>query len=97
MSQSGGFADCGRAASVPRTQLRWKFPDFNRRLSDGCRNRVGAVGALGALDGLAIAERDLDLAGLLLLGLGDPDLQHAAVEVGVDCVGVDAVGQGERA
>ena len=70
-------------------------------VSDGCRSRVGVVGvnvgAFGAFDGLAIAQLDLDLSGLPLLGLWDLDLQHAAVEVGLDCVGVHAVRQGKRA
>ena len=68
-----------------------------------CDGRWGASGGgLGALDRLrvvsgALAEADLDLAGFLLFGLGDLDLEHAAVEVGLHAVGVDAVGEGERA
>jgi hypothetical protein len=40
---------------------------------------------------------DLDAARLALLGLRDPYLEHAVVEGGADLVGVDAVGQRQRA
>ena len=58
------------------------------------RLRVAAVGALDRLGVVgAGSERDLDLPGFLLLGLGDPDLEHAAIEVGLDPVGVDSSGR----
>src|SRR3954470_23457497 len=41
--------------------------------------------------------RDRDLARLGLLGLRDPDLEHAAVEVRLDGLGVDALRQRQRA
>src|SRR5690348_6002386 len=72
----------------------------------GCWDWVAAVGlwvaGVGALDGLGVvgwagAEGDLDLPAFLLFGLGDPDLEHAAVKVGLHSVWVDAVGEGERA
>src|SRR5690242_4681692 len=61
--------------------------------------RVAGVGALDRFGvvGWARAEGDLDLPGLFLFGFGDSDLEHAAVEVGLHRIGVDAVGEGERA
>src|SRR3954447_22715944 len=43
------------------------------------------------------ADADRDLARLALLGLGDVDLEHAAVEARRDGLGVDALGQRQRA
>src|SRR5687768_2425391 len=40
---------------------------------------------------------DRDPMRLALLGLRDPDLQHAVLELGRDAVGVDPVGQAQRA
>src|SRR5690349_6589198 len=40
---------------------------------------------------------DGDLARLALFGLGDTDLEHAAVDVRIDRFGADAVGHGQRA
>src|ERR671925_416546 len=53
----------------------------------------------GALDGggRAVAARNLDAAWLALLGLGDPHLEDAVVELGLDAVGVDAIRQAQRA
>src|SRR5215211_4465236 len=44
-----------------------------------------------------VADADRDLARLALLGLRDPHLEHAAVEAGRDGLGVDALGQRQRA
>src|SRR5579884_1626987 len=53
---------------------------------------------LRALDRLGLtAQRDLDLARLMLLGLGDPHLEHPVLEAGLDAVGVHALGQRQRA
>src|SRR5947208_1977278 len=61
------------------------------------RPASGGRRGLVALDGLLAAVGDGDPAGLALLGLGDPDLEHAAVEARRHGVGVDALGQGQRA
>src|SRR4051812_7379370 len=60
---------------------------------------LAAPGAVGLLRAARLERlgRDRDLARLGLLGLRDADLEHAAVEVGLDGFGVDAVGQGQRA
>jgi hypothetical protein len=71
-------------------------------LSD-CGYRVSAVRLrlrrAGVFDclGVVTAELDLHLAGLSLLRLGDRDLKHTAVEVSLDAVRVDAIGEGEGA
>src|SRR4051794_1165413 len=49
------------------------------------------------LDGALAGAVDGDPARLALLGLGDADLEHAAVEAGGHGLGVDALGQGQRA
>src|SRR5215218_1574463 len=61
-----------------------------RRLASGGRRR------LVPLDGLLATLGDRDAARLALLGLGDADLEHAAIEARLDGVGVDALGQGQR-
>src|SRR3954464_5548512 len=54
-------------------------------------------GSLGGLDRLlAAADADRDLARLALRGLRDADLEHAAVEAGLDGLGVHALGERER-
>src|SRR4051812_44129008 len=52
---------------------------------------------LAALDGLLAGVGDGDPARLALLGLRDADLEHPAVEARRHGVGVDALGQGQRA
>src|SRR5437763_181897 len=53
---------------------------------------------IGALDRVRlVADLDRDAARLALLGLRDPHLQDAAVEARLDRVGVDALGQRQRA
>src|SRR5205823_9792586 len=53
---------------------------------------------LALLDRGALAPHsDLHPAALALLGLGDPDLEHAVLELGANPLGVDALGQGQRA
>src|SRR5579862_3838968 len=66
-----------------------------------CHAAAGSplLACLGALDRLGVgvgAEGYLDGLGLLLLGLGDADLKYAAVEMGLDAVGIDALGQCQR-
>ena len=57
----------------------------------------GWLGSIRRLDGLVrAAQGDLDLARLVLLGLGDLDLEHAVGEVGLDGVGVDVHSSGQR-
>ena len=56
-----------------------------------------SVAVAGALDRLRlVADRDRDLAGLVLLGLRDLDLEHAVVEVRLDALGADALGERQR-
>src|SRR3954471_22219889 len=63
---------------------------------DAARTPGRALGVAAlAFDG-ALAT-DGDLARLALLGLRDPDLEHAAVELGADRLGVDALRQRQRA
>src|SRR5215213_520832 len=50
-----------------------------------------------ALDGGGLGAADRDAPRLALVRLGDAHLEHPAVEAGGHGVGVDALGQGERA
>jgi hypothetical protein len=53
---------------------------------------------LVALDGgRPGADLDGDAARLALLGLGDADLEHAVLEARADGLGLDALGEGQRA
>ena len=62
------------------------------------RSTAGALLGVGALDGRGtLADLDLDAARLALLGLGDPDLEDALFEGRDDLLGVDALGQTQRA
>jgi len=71
-----------------------------QRLGSAGAAKVGTmgrwIGGLGPLDRLGVRVGpwgDRDRPWLLLLGLGDPELEHAAIEVRLHTLGVDAVGQ----
>src|SRR3982075_3528233 len=69
-----------------------------RLVRRGCGLRRGGLLGRAALDGRrAVADLDLQLAGLALLGLGDADLEDALVERGGDRVAVDALGHRQGA
>src|SRR3954454_6481413 len=76
---------------VARAEGRGPTARAPRRLASGGRR------GLAALDGLLAAVGDGDPARLALLGLRDADLEHPAVEARRHGVGVDALGQRQRA
>ncbi len=92
--------DRGGVARGPRTLRRRGSRDDRLVEWSGGGDWVAAVRlGVGAFDCLGVgagAEGDPDCLGPLLLGLGNMDLEHATVEVGLDPVGVDAVGQCQR-
>src|SRR3954470_24775431 len=80
-----------RRSTVRRRQIRW--------LRLAMRPAAYVHSLLGGLDRprLGAGDADLDAARLGLRGLGDADLEHAAVEARGDGLGIDALGQRERA
>src|SRR5581483_1862410 len=94
-----------RGARGPRSELPRRFPRWQLWLGErgyGVAAVHLGVGGFRALDRVGVltgaaAELDLHLPGLLLLWLGDPQLEHAVVEARLHRVGVDTFGKGERA
>jgi len=99
------FADrhAWTAASLSAVHARgWWFggwwADSTTLLSGERGNRLATVDLwVVALDRVVVGgtEVDADRPRLLLLGLGDADLQDAAIEMGADAVRVDASGQSQ--
>src|ERR1700761_5027511 len=103
--------DCGGSSAGARSRDRGRAPAWgvlmvglltvNRSGERGFGIVVGRrADGFSAVDRggfvLGSAQLDLHLARLSLLGLGDQDLQHSVVKLGLDAVGVDAVREGER-
>src|SRR4051812_49404584 len=83
-----------RVGTAPQRQADPGEPASCQRGERPPRALCGGGGLRVRLDGL---RGDRDLARLGLLGLRDPDLEHAMLERGLDGLGVDALGQRQRA
>src|SRR3954454_18074253 len=68
-----------------------------RSLRPGCRASLDRGGLAVAVAVAVAVPRNLDPARLALLGLRDRHLEDAVVEGGPDLVGIDTVGQRQRA
>src|SRR5215218_1963731 len=90
----GGAAPLGGPTCCRSSRAGGAFRPRGRRelLALGRASLDGRGGAAPVV----LARRDLHAARLALLGLGDPHLEDAAVELGRDRLGVDAVRQCQR-
>src|SRR4029079_3853500 len=87
----------GTKAGVRSSPWASRSVPVRARPARACMSKGGArPPRLLALDGLLAAGADLDAARLLLLGLRDAYLEHAAGEVRGDGLGIDALREGQR-